>query len=153
MANETRARALEFCKFLEIFGRLKGEELGTCFSTVGTPAALFRFTSNRFQVLVDFWSNFWVFKSAIFGGLCVQDLLQAVMLVKLNSIKLKLKFKKSILDPMQCLEHLGLEVDFLQAELRLPTHKRKDFRREIVKLLRLSHATPRKTKSPPFLAR
>ena len=59
-ANETRAQALEFCKFLKIFGRLKGEELGTCFSTVGPPGALFKFTSNRFQV-VDFWSNFWVF--------------------------------------------------------------------------------------------
>ena len=45
-ANETRARALEFCKFLDIFGRLKGEELGTCFSTVGPPGALFIFTSN-----------------------------------------------------------------------------------------------------------
>ena len=26
-----------------------------------------RFTSNRFQV-VDFWSNFWVFRSAVFGA-------------------------------------------------------------------------------------
>ena len=30
------------------------------FSTVSSPAALFRFLSTRFQV-VDFWSNFGVF--------------------------------------------------------------------------------------------
>ena len=50
---------------LENFSRLKGEDLGMCFSTVGSPGALFRFLSTRFQV-VDFWSNFGVFQSVVF---------------------------------------------------------------------------------------
>ena len=67
LGNETPSRALEFCKFLEIFGRLKGKELGKCFATVVAPGALFRFTSNRFQV-VNFWLKFGVSESAVFGA-------------------------------------------------------------------------------------
>ena len=53
-------------------------------------------------------------------------------------------FKKSMLEPTQYLEHLALEVDFAMGELRFPAYKRRDFRRELAKLIRLTHATPRK---------
>ena len=55
---------------------------------------------------------------------------------------MQVTFRKSILEPVQELEHLGLVVDFVLGELHLPQHKKKDYHREIAKLLCLSHATP-----------
>ena len=55
-----RAPVPEFSKFVTIFARLEAEELGSCFSIAGFPRALFRFSSNRLQVL-DFSSNFGAF--------------------------------------------------------------------------------------------
>ena len=51
---------------------------------------------------------------------------------------------KSQLEPVQCLEHLGMELDFASGRVNVPLYKQKAYRRELGKLLTKSSYTVRK---------
>jgi hypothetical protein len=62
----------------------------------------------------------------------------------LLDVGLAINYKKSILTPVQELEHLGLIIDFERGELRVPDYKKKAYRKELGKIVTKSHMSVRK---------
>ena len=70
--------------------------------------------------------------------------MQPLILQDLIDSGLVVNYIKSLLDPVQRFEALGLEIDLLNGQLLVPNHKRKGYRKEAGKILTSRCLTPRK---------
>ena len=70
--------------------------------------------------------------------------MRPVVLKDLQDAGLVINFTKSLLEPVQQLEALGLELDMRKGLLLVPHHKRKGYRREAGKFLTMKVVKPRK---------
>jgi hypothetical protein len=66
------------------------------------------------------------------------------VLQDLNESGMVINLKKSVLVPTQQVQHLGFHLDLAQGFLKVPVDKLKRVRRELGKLVVVSHMTPRK---------
>ena len=67
-----------------------------------------------------------------------------IVLEDLEAAGMQINLKKSHLEPVQKIDHLGFHINFLEGRLEVPSEKLTSIRRELGKLITHSHLTPRK---------